>query len=694
MPRTIPHAVLPALMLAAAGGACHAQTLLIDNAMLVDVEAGQTRGPLDILISDGSVARIGERVEAPSDAIIIDGTGLYIIPGLIDSHVHCVDPASFGRLMLAHGVLACRDNGSETTQILATRDQLNAGGIPGPRMIATGAIVDGNPPVWPFSIACETPDQGRQAVRDLHDAGVDQIKVYARLLPEVYAAVVDEATALGLTVTGHVPTRVPLGDAIQSGQDCIEHLDGIGLMMLQAAPEEIRRNFRGQWAGMSAWALYPDVVSEQATQPIVDMIAESGVAQCPTVVVTRSMGRLDDDDIEQHSQTPFIPGFMRAFWDSGQYRQAAPYMEALVAPMARFTARLHRAGVPILVGTDLANPYVFAGYSVHEEMWILEEEGGMEPADVLRAATSVPAAFHGWDDLGTIAVGKAAELVLLGANPLETSRNAMDIRGIIHRGEYLDRDALDTLLAEAKAAARGEPLDPEPVAASGSDLPPGETILRAEYAMKFGQWDAGSEVVTIRRDPTTDSTSVSLHVVCKPAGGPIPPATVVLRFSPTGGFEGATWAPTAGGASGTYWLEADELVASGGPLEGDPTIQRHPIETPFLANCSSFAAVAAQLPSFRIEPGASTTAKALSFGMPSWEVSPGSVVIERKPNATLDQLGASREAQVYVVSDESGAGSVTYSVTAAGVLLRVEMRFAGGSLSLEPRLLEEPGGRP
>jgi len=129
--------------------------------------------------------------------------------------------------------------------------------------------------------------------------------------------------------------------------------------------------------------------------------------------------------------------------------------------MQAVTAGLHRAGVPLLCGSDLANPNVIAGFSLHEEMELFQD-AGIPPADVLRSATIVPAEFVGVGDrVGSVEVGKAASLVLLRANPLDDVRHAREIDAVFLRGQLFDRERLDAMLAEVRSAVEAT-LPPPP----------------------------------------------------------------------------------------------------------------------------------------------------------------------------------------------------------------------------------------
>jgi imidazolonepropionase-like amidohydrolase len=206
--------------------AAFAQPMAILNVTVIDTEKGVATPGRVVLMEGEKITAVADAASVRLDGSIakIDGTGLFAYPGLIDSHVHYVDAGTYGPLFIAHGVTAVRDMGGPTGATIALRDRLNSGKELGPRMKATGAIVDGKPPVWPFSEACDTPEEGRAAVRKLKEAGVDYIKVYSRLKPEVYRAILDEAKAVGLKAVGHVPQSVTIPDAVVAGQYTNEHM--------------------------------------------------------------------------------------------------------------------------------------------------------------------------------------------------------------------------------------------------------------------------------------------------------------------------------------------------------------------------------------------------------------------------------------------------------------------------------------
>jgi len=151
----------------------------------------------------------------------------------------------------------------------------------------------------------------------------------------------------------------------------------------------------------------------------------------------------------------YIPKLLRDYWRSLP-TDIATKMVALYAVHSDLVGRLNQAGVPILAGSDCPNPYVYPGFSLHDELGLLVR-AGLTPAEALRTATINPARFLGLtDSLGVVATGKVADLVLLDGNPLQDIANTKRIRAVIQGGRLLNRRALDGLLARAKALAATE----------------------------------------------------------------------------------------------------------------------------------------------------------------------------------------------------------------------------------------------
>lgn len=421
---------------------------VIKNVTIIDVEKGLAVPRQTVLIAGERIDRIGPQIEVeiPQGANIIDGSGLYLMPGLVDAHVHYFDAPSFGRLMIANGVVLVRDMGMPNEFIL------------GPEMVTTGAMLDGVPPLIPtISMGVKMLEEGRAAVRQQAEAGVDMIKVYSRLDKEVFLAILDEAEKLGLKVVGHVPDTIDLEEAAQAGLKSIEHWNGFEKVIAKLLGEPVEYTFTGIGAGYSYLLRLAEVEPEKL-QAFYQRLQTTGVTLVPTVVTFKDFPDVDALDLQRLPNGAYIPQSMFGMWKSLWAGQTA-FPTQFWQNWAEMVKEMNQAGIPLMVGTDLMVPGILPGFSVHEEMAIWQE-AGIPPAEVLRSATSVPAQFLGCgDQLGSLTAGKTASMVLLRDNPLEDVRNAQQIESLFLRGQYYSRKDLDRLLEEAKEYAR-QPVSP------------------------------------------------------------------------------------------------------------------------------------------------------------------------------------------------------------------------------------------
>jgi imidazolonepropionase-like amidohydrolase len=434
----------------AAGQGDPTMVAIVDVTVIDVAESVAVPGQTIVVVGDriermGPVAEIG----LPDDANILDGRGLYLMPGLVDAHVHFLDASTFGPLMIANGITLVRDTGMPTDFVLEVRSGLNRGDLLGPEMVATGAILDGTPPIIPsISVGVRTPDEARAAVRQQAAAGVDMIKVYSRLSRDAFLAILDEAKVLGLKVVGHVPETVSIEDAATAGMACSEHFFGFEQVIGRLLGGPVRSTYAGMGAD-AGYLLRLGEVDPQALQEVFGRLRASGLTVCPTVVTFKvgvQTAQFQSGDFPQSEYvSPTLLGMWRALW-AGQSNLA----EFVWQNWAKMVFALNEAGVPLMAGTDLSVPGVVPGFSLHDELAIWQD-AGIPAADILRSATLVPARFMGLGDrLGSLAEGKTASMVLLRANPLEDIGNARDIDAVFLRGRYFDRAALDRMLKEVR----------------------------------------------------------------------------------------------------------------------------------------------------------------------------------------------------------------------------------------------------
>ena len=471
---------LPALALALAAAcrapapqpAAAAPSLAITNVTVVDADHGTLASGRTVVVAGNRIVAVGppSRTPVPAGVRTLDGGGKFLIPGLWDMHVHAVWPRiaeAFMPLFVANGVTGVREMFGTTALVDSARAAVRAGRYAGPRVVGAGNLVDGSPPVWPNSVLARTPDEGRRVVDSLRAAGADFIKVYSRLRRDVYFAIADEARKRGIPFAGHVPQRVTVAEASDAGQRTMEHLYGMGAGC-SAQEAQWLREVEAAVASPRAWdsvvalgrTRAHEVVAaydEAKCRALLQRLARNGSWQVPTLTVLRNVASLDDTTYALDPRLAYLPRQFGARWNPKndfRTRMLTPedYARRRVTLRASFAVvgAMQRAGVPLLAGTDALNPYVFPGFSLHDELALLVE-AGLTPAQALRAATYAPAQFLGaTDSLGTVAPGKLADLVLLDADPLAAVRNTTRIAAVVANGRLYDRAALDSLLAAAK----------------------------------------------------------------------------------------------------------------------------------------------------------------------------------------------------------------------------------------------------
>ncbi len=423
---------------------------------VVDAERGLAVDDQTVVVTGERIALVGPRarVAPPAGHTPIDGRGLFLIPGLVDAHVHYLDPPVFGRALLANGVVLVRDMGQANDTVLPLRQALNTGALLGPEMVATGWILDGDPPFIPqTSRAVKTAEEARAAVRQQAAAGIDEIKVYSRLEKDLFLAIVDEAKRAGLKPVGHVPEAVYIEEAAGAGMASLEHVHiGFGKLLGKLLGEPISLK-PGGMADDIEYFFRLDQVDGARLREALGRLRATGAVVCPTASVLKAQA--GDWTSQAFPRREYISPTVQAIWSAFWKPDQRAFFEKVWQPAARFVRTLHDAGVPLMVGTDLVTAGVIPGFSVHDEM-ALWQDVGIPAADILRSATLVPARFLGKEDrVGSIAAGKAASVVLLQGNPIEDIRNASRVQGVFLRGRYFDRTELDRMLGEARAAAAG-----------------------------------------------------------------------------------------------------------------------------------------------------------------------------------------------------------------------------------------------
>jgi imidazolonepropionase-like amidohydrolase len=400
-------------------------SLALVGGTLIDGTGSAPLADATVVIHKGRIVAVGaeSQIKIPKHAEVIGARGKTILPGLWDMHAH-FEQVEWGPIYLAAGVTTVRDCGNEFEFITAVRDAIASGRGLGPRILAAG-IVDGSGPMAIGVTRVDTPEQARQWVDRYHQAGFQQMKIYSSVKLDEVKAVTEEAHRLGMTVTGHVPNGLNAYQVIEAGQDQINHISYIMDIMHPPLPEHSPR------AAAAKANAAVDFNSPEAQKAIASLKAHHTVID-PTL----SIFELGTASPAKPSAS-FEPGVNRVapelaaqLTDVGPPRPDADVREKAFEKMVAAVGVLHHAGITIVAGTDQAVP----GFSLYREME-LYVKAGFTPLEAIQAATIVPARVMGLQkELGTVEVGKRADLVLLGSNPLDDIHNIRKVESVITNG--------------------------------------------------------------------------------------------------------------------------------------------------------------------------------------------------------------------------------------------------------------------
>lgn len=423
-----------------------AQPVAITGVTVVDTAGGPSRPGMTVLVEGeriGAVARDGQ-VDLPHGTQLVDGRGKYVIPGLWDMHVHWNEPRYLA-LFTANGVTGARIMAGDARH-LEQRRQISDGALVGPRLVIGGPIVDGPQPFWPGSIAVSSEADGRAAVRRTQEEGYDFVKVYSLLPRDAFLALADEGRKRGIALAGHVPNSVRVAEASIAGMRSIEHLTGM-LLAVSSVESELRREF-------SAKRMLETYDARKAASLYATLKAH-GTWQVPTFTVLHAEAYVKE--LSNDPRLRYMPSWVRTLWATATAREVTAEQTAnrrrFFDRRLQLAGEMHRAGVGILAGSDVLNPYCFPGFSLHDELeWLVK--AGLHPLAALQTATLNPAVFMGREkDLGTVEAGKLADLVLLDGDPTLDIRNTRRIAAVVSAGRLHSRTDLDTMLAEIEALA-------------------------------------------------------------------------------------------------------------------------------------------------------------------------------------------------------------------------------------------------
>jgi imidazolonepropionase-like amidohydrolase len=426
--------------------------LAITEVTLVDPSVGAPQPNMTVLVRGNHIETVGphRRVKIPRGALIVDGRNRFVTPGLWDAHAHMSHAGECSlELSIASGITSVRDLGGPPAEGIQWRSDIAAGRRVGPQLFLAGPNIESaawmarakqflatlpnarTSAIWEWSPRLnvggpsDVPDVVEQIVR----LGLDLVK-FRNLDADAFRALAAEARRRGRHLVGHAPEGITAAEAGESGLRSLEHgqnlVFGVARVPVEARDGHYRRMAR------SGMFVTPTLVSD-------GMWAPDGTVRA---VIADSGARMDP-------RRRHVSARQLTIWEAMLVGRQQPDKEAFERALSDEIAAVraaHRAGVPLLAGTDLGTVLTYPGSSLHEELELLVSRVGLTPLEALQTATVNPARFFGLErQMGAISAGMRADLVLLDSNPLADIRNVRKVRGVLAAGRYFDSGAIASL---------------------------------------------------------------------------------------------------------------------------------------------------------------------------------------------------------------------------------------------------------
>ncbi len=445
---TIPRAIRASVVLAALLAAGCLPTRKDRLALVGGTVIGDDARPIPdavVVIYQGHIETVAPRAgfKIPRSARTIDVSHHWIIPGLINALAH-VDRWSSSR-QLAAGVTSLRESGGDSS--LARRDELNLGAIPGPRMFASGPAVDGSPAAQPGMTAVTGDVDARKAVDQAALSAADYVEAWAGLSSGLLRPLLDEARRLNLRVSANLGLTDATG-AAELGLLIQENLGGVPQSAAADAAPIFTGFRRSYWDGWTAQEQSWAALDSAALTAVAQRLAQRRVILVPALARHEVWSRLDDPSAVPAADLATVPAEIRSQWDGAAWMQRRGWSPADLDTFRRgranqdlFVRAFVRAGGVVAAGGAGGDFMMVPGAAVHQEMEHLVA-AGLTPGQALEAATRNGAALLAADSLGRIAPGKAADLVILTADPLQDIRNARAVDAVVLRGRLFDADSI------------------------------------------------------------------------------------------------------------------------------------------------------------------------------------------------------------------------------------------------------------
>lgn len=456
-------------------------TLVLTHVTVIDTTGGPVQADTTIVIRGERIAAMGKsgEIRVPPGSQVVNAKGKFLIPGLWDMDVLWYEP-DYLPLFIANGVTGVRETIGYAEQY-EWRKRVETGRLLGPRMVIASRWIEGPEPPDLWTVSVSNASEARQAVLSAKKYGADYVRLGGgETLPrDAFFALADEAKKQRIPFEGAVPVSVTIAEASNAGMKSIEEQPSMfGIEMILSACSNREADLLKSWRSLSisteAWETFwegpqyraplqlaLDTYNPERAKALFGVLRANHTWVIPTLTGRRNTTFLDDPAISNDRRLQYMSAAERSWWASTRQdyiRGTGPEGIALKKRAYQreleLVGAMRRAGVDFLAGTTTEDPlFAVAGFSLHDEMALLVQ-AGFSPLEALQAATLNPARYLGRErDLGTVAPGKFADLVLLDANPLQDINNTRKIEAVVYRGKFYDRSALGAMLAKIQKLA-------------------------------------------------------------------------------------------------------------------------------------------------------------------------------------------------------------------------------------------------
>ena len=439
--------------------------VVLEGVILIDGTGNAPVFDAAIVLQGDQINRVGKKGDFryPDDATIHNLEGRWVIPGLIEMHAHLPAPEfqeEVLRTYVAFGVTTLFNPAATPGTGVEVREKVATGELFGPAISTAGKAINGTSfldgaPRW---VIVDTEEAVRAEVQHQAEKGVDYVKFYAHLPPDLARVAIDEAHGFGLKVVGHLG-KTGWHDAARAGIDVILH-SALSGPTWELIPEDQRDDFRDNYLPSanypedydpSLFRQWRETVNLDGPEleELINLLLENKTVVDPNLVVYESIIWGNDPETRERLEPDYAPKPMRTQWRQGLNPGLATWTDEDFAEVQstwpvflEIVRRFHERGVPLTAGTDLGNPWITPGPALHREYELLVS-AGIPPLEVLTIATANPARALGIiDEVGTVEPGKRADLVILTADPLQDIRNTRAIGAVIKGGQWYGPDSL------------------------------------------------------------------------------------------------------------------------------------------------------------------------------------------------------------------------------------------------------------